>query len=94
MRFLSLPLALLQAILLASTVSAQFGFFDQMFGGGGQGGHHGHGHQQQQNVPSDSANYRHNYQRSYCEHYLCPDTLGMNPSSLSVGADQRRKELI
>ncbi|KAM7183059.1 hypothetical protein V8F20_012754 [Naviculisporaceae sp. PSN 640] len=78
MRFLSLPLALLQAILLATSVSAQFGFFDQMFGGGGgQGGHHGHGHhhQQQQNVPSDSANYRHNYQRSYCEHYLCPDTL-------------------
>ncbi|KAM7212091.1 hypothetical protein V8F06_012520 [Rhypophila decipiens] len=67
------PLLLIAA--LTSTVSAQFGFFDQMFGGGGGGGHGHHQQQQQQNVPSDSAHYRQNYQRSYCEHYLCPDTL-------------------
>ncbi|KAK0609544.1 hypothetical protein B0T17DRAFT_512643 [Bombardia bombarda] len=55
---------------LAGSVSAQFGFFDQMFGGGGQ-------QQQQapQNVPSDSTMYRANYERSHCDNYLCPDTL-------------------
>ena len=59
---------------LASTVSAQFGFFDQMFGGGG-----GHQHQQQQvqNNPSDSSLYQSYYARSHCDKYLCPDTLGM-----------------
>ncbi|KAH6692538.1 hypothetical protein F5X68DRAFT_259181 [Plectosphaerella plurivora] len=66
MRFLtSLPLVMLAII---STAQAQFGFFDQMFGG----------HQQErkpQNVPSDSAAYRNQYDNSYCEHYLCPDTL-------------------
>ncbi|KAK5655671.1 hypothetical protein OQA88_5604 [Cercophora sp. LCS_1] len=61
-------LALL-SLTLVSTVSAQFGFFDQMFGGGG------HQHQQPQNVPSDSTNYRANYARSHCDKYLCPDTL-------------------
>ncbi|KAK3686172.1 hypothetical protein B0T22DRAFT_242233 [Podospora appendiculata] len=68
MRFLA-PLLLLAA----TSVSAQFGFFDQMFGGNGQ-----QGHQQQrapQNVPSDSAAYRSNYERSHCDNYLCPDTL-------------------
>jgi hypothetical protein len=59
---------------LASVVSAQFGFFDQMFNSGGQQ------HQQQaQNVPSDSSNYRAQYARSQCDKYLCPDTLGGQP---------------
>ncbi|KAL2134712.1 hypothetical protein VTI74DRAFT_11032 [Chaetomium olivicolor] len=63
---------------LSSVTSAQFGFFDQMFGGGGQQHHgHGHGHQRQQaqNVPSDSSVYRQQYARSHCDKYLCPDTL-------------------
>ncbi|KAL2111269.1 hypothetical protein VUR80DRAFT_10336 [Thermomyces stellatus] len=57
---------------LVSVATAQFGgFFDQMFGG------HGHGGQQQRpkNVPSDASSYRHNYGSSYCDKYLCPDTL-------------------
>lgn len=68
MRFLaSIPLLLCA---LVGSVHAQFGFFDQMFGGQQQ-------HQQQpQNVPSDSTIYRANYERSYCSNYLCPDTLG------------------
>jgi len=63
MQLLTLPHALL-ALLLATTVSAQFqGFFEQMFGGqqGGHGGH-GHHHQQQQNMPSDSKWFRQNYE--------------------------------
>jgi hypothetical protein len=52
-------LSLLFALL--GTVSAQFNFFEQMFGGqgggGGGGGHH-HQQQQQQNAPSDSSWYR------------------------------------
>lgn len=40
---------------LLGTVSAQFNFFEQMFGGNGGGGQQ---HQQQQNVPSDSSYYR------------------------------------
>lgn len=56
---------------LASLVSAQFGgFFDQMFGGGGQQ------HHQPQNAPSDSAHYRSQYAHAHCDNYLCPDTLG------------------
>jgi hypothetical protein len=58
---------------MTSAVSAQFGFFDQMFGGGGQQQH------QQQNSPSDSAHYRNQYARSHCDNYLCPDTLGSRP---------------
>ncbi|SPQ24969.1 40ede440-0735-4183-b084-ca33ad43cab8 [Thermothielavioides terrestris] len=58
---------------LTSAVSAQFGFFDQMFGGGG--GSQQHHRQQPQNVPSDSSVYRANYARSHCDKYLCPDTL-------------------
>ncbi|KAL2261783.1 hypothetical protein VTK26DRAFT_3363 [Humicola hyalothermophila] len=57
---------------LASTVAAQFNFFDQMFGGGGGQQHHG---RQAQNVPSDSSTYRSQYARSHCDKYLCPDTL-------------------
>jgi len=58
---------------LVGTVSAQFGFFEQMFGGGGGGQQQ----QQPQNVPSDSEAYRTQYLRSHCDKYLCPDTLGM-----------------
>ncbi|KAJ2896070.1 uncharacterized protein MKZ38_005898 [Zalerion maritima] len=62
------PILLLLAFLGLAT--AQFGFFDQMFGGG-QGG----GHREPQNVPSDPSIYRQNYQNSRCSNYLCPDTL-------------------
>lgn len=54
-----------------STATAQFGFFDQMFGGGGQ-----QQRQQPQNVPSDSSIYRQNFDSFTCDNYLCPDTLG------------------
>lgn len=56
---------------LFGTVSAQFGFFEQMFGGGGGQ----HQQQQRQNVPSDSEGYRARYLGSQCDKYLCPDTL-------------------
>ncbi|KAH6846983.1 hypothetical protein B0I37DRAFT_414758 [Chaetomium sp. MPI-CAGE-AT-0009] len=65
MRFVALLL-----LALTSAVSAQFGFFDQMFGGGGQ-----QQHQQAQNSPSDSEHYRSQYARAHCDNYLCPDTL-------------------
>ncbi|KAH8664435.1 long chronological lifespan protein 2 [Xylariales sp. PMI_506] len=61
---------------LVSSATAQFGFFDQMFGnngGGGGGGHHGR--QQPQNVPSDAGVYRQNFDSFTCDKYLCPDTL-------------------
>lgn len=67
MRLMLLPLTLLS---LLSVAQAQFGFFDQMFGGGG------HHHQEPQNVPSDPGAYQQNYMGSYCDKYLCPDTLG------------------
>ncbi|KAI1505793.1 hypothetical protein F5X99DRAFT_415841 [Biscogniauxia marginata] len=68
-----LPILLL-TFLFSSIASAQFGFFEQMFGGSGGG----HAHQEQQrpqNVPSDSAIYRSNFDRMHCDNYLCPDTL-------------------
>ncbi|KAI0398947.1 hypothetical protein F4802DRAFT_611255 [Xylaria palmicola] len=65
------PLSLLLLAVLASVAQAQFGFFDQMFGGQQQ--------QQQpqrpQNGPSDAALYRANFDRIHCDNYLCPDTL-------------------
>lgn len=42
-------------LVLLGTVSAQFNFFEQMFGGQGGGGQQ---QQQQQNAPSDSSYYR------------------------------------
>lgn len=42
-------------VALLGTVSAQFNFFEQMFGGNGGGQQQ---QQQQQNVPSDSSYYR------------------------------------
>lgn len=52
--FLTLPLL----------TSAQFGFFEQMFGGNQGGhGHHGHGGQREErNVPSDSVWYKQTYE--------------------------------
>src|SRR3569833_1168153 len=65
---------------LFGSVTAQFGFFDQMFGGGGQ-----QQQQQPQNVPSDSSWYRSNVEKAYCDKYLCPDTLGKSsPPAASV----------
>ncbi|KAI1640681.1 hypothetical protein F4809DRAFT_401002 [Biscogniauxia mediterranea] len=72
-----IPLLLFLALALSPLASAQFGFFEQMFGGGGGSGQQQHHHQQQQaqNVPSDSALYRSNFDRMHCDNYLCPDTL-------------------
>ncbi len=56
---------------LLGVAQAQFGFFEQMFGGQQQQQHH-----QAQNAPSDSGQYRQLYDRSHCDRYLCPDTLG------------------
>ncbi|KND92012.1 Long chronological lifespan protein 2 [Tolypocladium ophioglossoides CBS 100239] len=69
-----LPLAFLPLLPLAA---AQFGFFDQMFGGG-ESGHEQHTHHQQhqpQNNPSDASLYQNRYQQSVCNNYLCPDSL-------------------
>lgn len=72
------PLTLLLIALLSPLVSAQFGFFDQMFGGGGQQQQQG----EPQNVPSDPTFYQSNWERMRCDKYLCPDTLGMSSSRL------------
>ncbi|KAJ4321281.1 Long chronological lifespan protein 2 [Fusarium piperis] len=65
--------SLIAILSLLSLASAQFGgFFDQMFGQ--QGGHEQH-HAQPQNNPSDASHYRHQYDNSVCDKYLCPDTL-------------------
>lgn len=60
MRYL---IALLGLLVVAN---AQFGsFFDQMFGGGGDGHPQGHGHGHQQgsgNNPSDASHYRQRYE--------------------------------
>ncbi|EMD92187.1 hypothetical protein COCC4DRAFT_162006 [Bipolaris maydis ATCC 48331] len=65
---------------LTYPIAAQFGFFDQMFGGAnhGGGGHHGGGHNhhgEAQNVRSDSSWYQAQYEGAQCSHYLCPGTL-------------------
>ncbi len=68
--------ALLWVFALLHAAQGQFGFFEQVFGGGGQQSH------QPQNVPSDSAWYRSNVEAMQCDRYLCPDTLGTsNPPS-------------
>ena len=72
------PLALLLLALLSPLASAQFGFFDQMFGGGGHGhgrGDGGGGAQESQNVPSEPSFYQTHFERMHCDKYLCPDTL-------------------
>lgn len=50
-------------ISMFTLAQAQFGFFDQMFGGGQEQHqqHHGHGHGQRGNVPSDANMYRQRY---------------------------------
>ncbi|KAH8880560.1 hypothetical protein GQ53DRAFT_533858 [Thozetella sp. PMI_491] len=55
------------------SAQAQFGFFEQMFGGQQQQQQH-HQHQAQ-NAPSDSTIYRQQFERVHCDKYLCPDTL-------------------
>ncbi|KAI1206891.1 uncharacterized protein F4807DRAFT_463289 [Annulohypoxylon truncatum] len=66
------PFQILLALLSLTTLaSAQFGFFDQMFGGGQQQQQR----QQPQNGPSDSSIYQTNFNRLHCDNYLCPDTL-------------------
>lgn len=83
MRFLaSLPILLFALI---GTVSAQFGFFEQMFNGGQQQ------QQQPQNVPSDSKRYQNTYEQSHCDKYLCPDTLGTSeaPRCVSQGPEHK-----
>ncbi|CAI6306606.1 unnamed protein product [Periconia digitata] len=61
---------LLASFLTFGATNAQFGFFDQMFGGSG-GGHQ----QQQQNVRSDAQWYQSQYEGAHCDKYLCPGTL-------------------
>ncbi|KAI0903566.1 hypothetical protein F4823DRAFT_568561 [Ustulina deusta] len=60
--------------LLASAAHAQFGFFDQMFGGQQQQQQQQQ-QQRPQNVPSDASFYQANFDRMHCDNYLCPDTL-------------------
>ncbi|KAF1833974.1 hypothetical protein BDW02DRAFT_598586 [Decorospora gaudefroyi] len=68
-----LPFFLTVLASLVVSATAQFGFFDQMFGGGGHGGH---GHQQApQNVRSDASWYQAQYEAAQCDQYLCPGTL-------------------
>ncbi|KAG5982468.1 Long chronological lifespan protein 2 [Claviceps digitariae] len=69
---------LITLLSLFSLATAQFGFFDQMFGGhdGGHSHHHHHHHHQQpQNNPSDASHYQGQFEQSICDKYLCPDTL-------------------
>ena len=50
---------LLGLLLLVTTARAQFNFFEQMFGGGGEPEHDDH---DQRNVPSDSTWYQKNFE--------------------------------
>ncbi|KID85719.1 hypothetical protein MGU_07027 [Metarhizium guizhouense ARSEF 977] len=59
---------------LFAMATAQFGFFDQMFGGHDAHEQQHHQHQQRNN-PSDAGHYRSQFEQSYCDNYLCPDTL-------------------
>ncbi|KAI1819350.1 hypothetical protein F4861DRAFT_148211 [Xylaria intraflava] len=61
--------SLLLLLALSSLAQAQFGFFDQMFGGGQSQ------QQKPQNVASDPSFYQGNFDRMHCDNYLCPDTL-------------------
>ncbi|GAW27016.1 putative long chronological lifespan protein 2 [Rosellinia necatrix] len=66
-------LSLLLFALFSAVAHAQFGFFDQMFGGQQQ--QQQQQQQRAQNVPSDSSFYQNNFERMHCDNYLCPDTL-------------------
>ncbi|TGJ80529.1 hypothetical protein E0Z10_g8234 [Xylaria hypoxylon] len=72
MHFLN-TVSLLVVAVLSSVAQAQFGFFDQMFGGNGQ--QQQQQQQRPQNVPSDSSFYQNSFDRMHCDNYLCPDTL-------------------
>ncbi|QKX61148.1 uncharacterized protein TRUGW13939_08295 [Talaromyces rugulosus] len=56
--------------LLMATAQAQFQFFEQMFSGGGHGGHQG-----EQEASSDSSWYQRTWEGAHCTRYLCPGTL-------------------
>jgi len=56
--------SILSLVLFATSAMAQFGFFEDMFGG--HGGHH---QQQPQNAGSDSAWYKQNYENSELSPY-------------------------
>ncbi|KAI2633995.1 hypothetical protein GGS21DRAFT_519493 [Xylaria nigripes] len=67
-------ISLILLLALSTLAQAQFGFFDQMFGGSQQ--QHQQQHQQRsQNVASDPSFYQGNFERMHCDNYLCPDTL-------------------
>ncbi|KAK3707642.1 Long chronological lifespan protein 2 [Vermiconidia calcicola] len=66
MRLITLLISLLLLILPAS---AQFQFFEHMFGG------QGHQQAQPQNMGSDSAWFQQQYEGAHCDKYLCPHTL-------------------
>ncbi|KAJ4346411.1 Long chronological lifespan protein 2 [Didymosphaeria variabile] len=63
-------LVLVFVAMFIGNATAQFGFFDQMFGGQQQ-----QQQQQQQNVRSDSSWYQAQYENAHCDKYLCPGTL-------------------
>ncbi|KAL6849097.1 Long chronological lifespan protein 2 [Amphichorda felina] len=66
---------LIALLSLLAVANAQFGgFFDQMFGSDDGHAGHGRGHHSS-NSPSDASHYRHRYESSVCDRYLCPDTL-------------------
>ncbi|KAF2754736.1 hypothetical protein EJ05DRAFT_513668 [Pseudovirgaria hyperparasitica] len=73
MTILDLLMLIFSLALLPAQANAQFGFFDQMFNGGGQGPQQQH--QQHQNVRSDSVWYQQQYEAASCDKYLCPGTL-------------------
>lgn len=60
-------------LLLPLFASAQFGFFEQMFSGGGHYEEHDHREQRQQenNVPSDAKWFVKNYEQARCSGHLC-----------------------
>ena len=65
-------------LLTVLPVTAQFHFFEQMFGGQQQHHqhrHHQHAQQRQGDVQSDSSWYRQVYAQARCSKYLCPGTL-------------------
>ncbi|KAI7550115.1 hypothetical protein KC331_g3384 [Hortaea werneckii] len=57
-------------LLLILPATAQFQFFEHMFGGGGGGPQ-----QPPQNAASDSSWYQAQYENARCDKYLCPHTL-------------------
>ncbi|KXL43229.1 hypothetical protein M433DRAFT_149814 [Acidomyces richmondensis BFW] len=56
-------------LLLILPTSAQFQFFEHMFGG------QQHQQAQPQNMPSDASWFQQQYESAHCDKYLCPGTL-------------------